>query len=195
MSNKKGDDTMISAAVEEGITDRSQVLSLQAVKTYAEISVKAGRAEYNAGSILGRSKHPIDELLRRGMIESHHRDSGKRIMTIRDCAFSRSSGRIYNDLGEGDSGIDAMTLYTVTHRLMKRTWPIKTVASPWHWIELVCFTQPDMDGVYFDEGDYRAIYPFAPNIQSAFETLDDALAKAREEIKTRLAKAEEIKGP
>jgi hypothetical protein len=50
-------------------------------------------------------------------------------MTIRDCAFRRVSGRIYNDLGEVDSEIDAMTLYTVTYRSMK---PIgsRKVASP-----------------------------------------------------------------
>jgi hypothetical protein len=187
MSKTKGDDTMISAATEDNITDRSQVLSLQAVKGYADVSVKSGRAEYNAGSILVRSRHPIDELLRRGMIEGHHLDSGKRIMTIRDCAFGRTSGRIYNDLGEGDSGIDAMTLYTVTYRLMKPAAGLK-VASPWHWIEIVCFCQPDMDGAYFSEADYRAIYPLAPNIQNAFDVLDRALSDARDEIKARLQK-------
>jgi hypothetical protein len=190
MNNKKGDDTMITAAVEEGITDRSQVLSLQAVKGYAERQVGIGRAEYNAGSILVKSKHPIDELLRRGMIEAHHLDSGKRIMTIRDCAFSRTSGRIYNDLGEGDSGIDAMTLYTVTYRLMKRPI-IRGKATPWHWIDIVCFTQPNIDGTYFTERDYSAIYPFAPNIQHAFDELDKALAEARDQIKARIEKVTE----
>jgi hypothetical protein len=194
MSNKKGDDTMISAATEDNITDRSQVLSLQAVKVYAEVSVKAGRAEYNAGSILVRSRHPIDELLRRGMIEGHHLDSGKRIMTIRDCAFGRVSGRIYNDLGEGDSGIDAMTLYTVTYRLMKRTGPVRSVTPPWQWIEIVCFCEPDMDGAYFSEADYRALYPFAPNIQNAFDVLDTALSDAREEIASRISK-DQTAGP
>jgi hypothetical protein len=193
MSNKKGDDTVITRATEDNITDHSQVLSLQAVKSYAEVSVKSGRAEYNSGSILVRSKHPIDELLRRGMIEGHHLDSGKRIMTIRDCAFGRMSGRIYNDLGEGDGSIDAMTLYTVTYRLMKPgsgQW-----RSPWHWIEIICFCQPDIDGAYFSEADYHAIYPFAPNIQNAFEVLDKALSDAREEIKTRLEKVAGVKAP
>jgi hypothetical protein len=40
--------------------------------------------EYNDGSILVRLKHPLDECLRRDAIEQQHRDSGKRIMTIRD---------------------------------------------------------------------------------------------------------------
>ncbi|WP_263353367.1 hypothetical protein [Acidicapsa acidisoli] len=144
--------------------------------------------EYNAGTIHVRSQHPLDQCLRRGIIESHHYDSGKRICTIRDCAFSRSHGRIYNDIGGDDSGIDAMTLYTVTYRLMKRTGPVTRIAPPWHWVELVCFTQPDIDGTYFEEVDYRAIYAFGPNIQAAFETLDKALGEARDEIKARLTK-------
>jgi hypothetical protein len=43
-----------------------------------------------------------------------------------------------------------------------------------------------MDGAYFSEADYRAIYPFAPNIQNAFDVLDKALSNARDEIKSRL---------
>ncbi len=109
---------------------------------------------------------------------------------IRDCAFSRSHGRIYTDLGEGDSSIDAMTLYTVTYRLMKRTGPATRSAPPWHWVELVCFTQPDMDGTYFKEADYRTIYAFAPNIQNAFDVLDKALADARDVIKARIEKGD-----
>jgi hypothetical protein len=42
------------------------------------------------------------------------------MMTIRDFAFSRTSGRIYNDIGEGDSGIDAITLFLNTERLMRK---------------------------------------------------------------------------
>ncbi|MCU1248523.1 MAG: hypothetical protein JWQ49_1552 [Edaphobacter sp.] len=76
--------------------------------------VERGHAEYNKQSIRVKSKHPIDELLRRGIIEEHHQDSGKRNMTIRDCTFGRVSGRIYNDLGVGDGEIDAMTLYVTT---------------------------------------------------------------------------------
>ena len=43
-----------------------------------------------------------------------------------------------------------------------------------------------MDGAYFSENDYRAIYPFAPNIQNAFEVLDTALSEARKSIKDRM---------
>jgi hypothetical protein len=37
-------------------------------------------------------------------------DVDKAFSTIPECAFSGTAGRIYNDLGEGDSGIDAATL-------------------------------------------------------------------------------------
>ena len=56
-------------------------------------------------------------------------------------------------------------------------------------MELICFQQPDMDGNYFDEADYRALYQLAPNIQAAFEGRDAALSEARKEIGDRIAKA------
>lgn len=193
--SKKGDDTMITAPVEEGIIDRSQVLAPKQIKAYMEpvdgkgkaiITARHGRTEYNAGSILVKSKHPLDQCLRRGIIEGQHFDSGKRISTIRDCAFSKSHGRIYNDLGEGDSGIDAMTLYTNTYRLMLR--------NQWNLIKLICFAEPNIEGEYFNEMEYRGMYALAPNIQNAFEALDDALGKAREAIKDRISRAEKING-
>lgn len=179
MSNKKGDKGM-QIHSDDGITDKSQVLSLQAVKIYAEKSVRAGRAEYNEGSILTKSKHPIDELLRRGIIEEHHQDSGKLIMTIRDCAFGSVSGRMYNDLGEGDGEIDAMTLYVMTCRKMPK--------RPMELVELVCFRTPDIEGDYFSAADYTMLYQLAPNIQNAFEVLDDMLRDARDEIKQKLTR-------
>jgi hypothetical protein len=179
MANKNGDKGM-QIHSDDGITHKSQVLSLQAVKGYAEKSVKAGRAEYNEGSILTKSKHPIDGLLRRGIIEENHQDSGKRIMTIRDCAFGRTWGRIYNDPGEGDGEIDAMTLYVTTCRIMPK--------RPMQLIELVCFKSPDMDGNYFSSADYSALYGLAPNIQNAFDLLDKRLMDARDLIRSRLKK-------
>jgi hypothetical protein len=64
------------------------------------------------------------------------------------------------------------------HEAADSTW----LATPGHWIEVVCFTQPDIDGSYFSEREYRAIYRFAPSIQAAFETLDKALGEARDQI-------------
>ena len=75
-------------------------------------------------------------------------------------------GRIYNDTGEGDSGIDAATLYANTWRKMTR--------PQWKLIELVCFAEAKPDGEYFNEADYGLLYSIAPNIQGAFERLNDA---------------------
>jgi hypothetical protein len=94
-----------------------------------------------------RSKHPLDQCARRGIIEDQHYDVGKAFVTIRDCAFGRMGGRIYNDLGEGDSGIDAATLYSNTWR--------KMIRSQWKLIELVCFAEPKPDGEYFNEALYQ----------------------------------------
>lgn len=46
-----------------------------------------------------RSKHPIDECLRRGIIEEFHHDIAKRVRNYRGCAVSKLSGRAYNAAG------------------------------------------------------------------------------------------------
>jgi len=117
-------------------------LAPKQVKAYVESRVATGAAEYNSGTFHVRSKHPLDECLRRNIIEAHHHDSGKRIMTIRDCAFSQTKGRIYNDVGQGDSGIDAMTLFANTKRLTRG-------GRSWKLVKLLCFSEPDTDGNYF----------------------------------------------
>jgi len=182
MTNKKGDTPMHTEAVTDTITDPSAIISLQAVKVYADRAVKRGGAEYNNGSILVRSKHPLDQCARRGIIEDQHYDTGKAFITIRDCAFSNTHGRIYNDTGEGDSGIDAATLYTNAWRKMTK--------KQWTLIKLVCFAEPKPTGEYFSEADYAFMYGIAPNIQSAFEALDKAVMEARDDIKRRIASAE-----
>jgi hypothetical protein len=139
----------------------------------------SGRAKYNVGPILVRSRNPIDELLRRGMMEGHHLDSGKRIMTIRNCVFGRMSGRTYNGLRGRGLRHGCSVLHTVTYRLIKSIGPARTVTPSWHLIEIVRFCQPDIDGAYFSDEDYRAIYPFSPNCQNAFGVLDQALPDAR----------------
>jgi len=185
---RKGDDDMgIAANVEEtGFIDMREQLAPKQVKAYVESQRKRGRVEFNNGCILVRSKHPLDECLRRGIIEEQHHDSGKRIMTIRDCAFSRTAGRIYNDVGEGDSDIDAMTLFINTERVMKRFMGMQAWRSPWALVKLVCFGEPDIDGNYLGEADYGALYGLAPNIQNAFEELDKAVSDARDIIKSRM---------
>ncbi len=75
---------------------------------------------------------------------------GKAFMTIRNCAFGRLSGRVYNDLGEGDSGIDAAALYANTcRRMTKRQFEL---------VKLVCFPEPRPDGEYFWGGLQRALW-------------------------------------
>jgi len=179
------------AVVEEVIVDRSAVLSLKQLHNYTDPLVERGHAEYNKGSILVKSKHPIDQCLRRGIIEQEHHDSGKRIMTIRDCAFSRTAGRIYNDIGNGDSGIDAMTLFVNTERLMRRRGNQMRWGAPWDLVKLICFSNPDIDGGFFTEAEYAMLYQLGPNIQNAFEELDKAVAEARDAIRDRLKRAAE----
>lgn len=181
----------VAAVVEDsGFIDMREQLAPKQVKAYVEHQRERGLVEFNNGSILVKSRHPLDQCLRRGIIEEQHHESGKRIMTIRDCAFARTSGRIYNDVGEGDSGIDAMTLFINTERLMKRIGNFMRWGAPWDLVKLVCFCEPDMDGNYFREPDYAMLYGLGPNIQNAFEELDKAVAEARDAIKARIKKAE-----
>jgi hypothetical protein len=182
MNNKTGDKGMQTEAVTENITDMSAVLSLKQVHNYTDQLVERGHAEYNNQRILVRSKHPLDQCLRRGIIEDAHYDTGKAFVTLRDCAFSRTHGRIYNDTGEGDGSVDAATLYTNTWR--------KLTKKQWALISLVCFAQQKPTGDYFSEADYAYLYGIGPNIQSAFEALGKAIVDSRKEIKARIEDAE-----
>ncbi len=177
----------MAEATDDNIMDKREVLSPKAVKGYAERFVERGEVEYNNGSILVKSKHPLDQCAKRGIIEDHHYDIGKAIITIRECAFSKLKGRPYNSRDEGDSGIDAATLYTNTWRRM--------TPKQWRLIELICFAEPKPDGEYFSEVDYQMIFRIAPNIQAAFEALDKAFMEARDAIKIRIEQSEKIKAP
>jgi hypothetical protein len=169
---------MHTEAVTETITDYSAVLTPKQVKGYVEAQRERGLVEFNNGSILVKSKHPVDQLLKRSMIEQEHYDVAKAFMTLRDCAFGGMQGRIYNGLGEGDSGIDAATLYAHTWR--------KLTKNQWEIVKIVCFPEPRLDGEYFSEADYQMLYKLAPNIQSALEALNTAMVEARKEIKERI---------
>ncbi len=91
----------------------------------------------------------------------------------------------YNDLGEGDGSIDAMTLFTMASRTMMRIGNPRT-GGLCGLIKLVCFADPDIDGAFYTEAEYSALYKLAPNIQNTFEELDKALGEGQEEIKARL---------
>jgi hypothetical protein len=185
--NSKGDKDMGTAAVVEdtGFIDMREQLAPKQVKAYVERRMGREGVEYNNGSILVRSKHPLDECLRRGIIEPQHYDSGRRLMTLRDGAFGGLSGRIYNAIGAVGIGLDVASLYTNTSRKMTK--------RQWRLIEIVCFAQPDIDGNYFSEADYGAVYGLASNLQAAFEALDTAFAEAVKELRARMEKAGEIK--
>lgn len=185
-NDKTGDEKMISEAVQETIVDYSQVLSLRAVHNYTDAMVERGRAEYNKGSILVRSLHPLDQCLKRGIIEEEHYQIGKRLRNYRDCALSKLSGRTYNATGEGDSEMDAGTIYANVMRSMNGTPGGK---NEWKLINIVCFAEPNLDGRYYSEGDYGMLYRLAPNIQAAFEVIDKIIYECREAIKKRIEAA------
>ena len=173
----------LASEVTETISDRSAVLSLKQVHNYTDEMVRRGRAEYNKGSILVRSKHPLDECLRRGIIEDEHHEAGKRFRNYRDCAVSKSSGRVYNATGEGDSEMDAATIYANVLRSMHENVSRK---NQWKLISIVCFAEPNIDGKYLNEADYAALYQLAPKIQYAFEAADEAFSAARKALKEKL---------
>src|ERR1017187_2599794 len=181
----KGDKDM-QVAVEESSGNVRDQLSLKQVKHYADRHTKSGHAEYNNGSILVKSKHPLDQCLKRGIIEQQHHDSGKRIRNYRDCALSESLGRTYNATGEGDPEMDAATVYAIVMRAMHSA---SGTRNYWKLISLVCFTEPDINGEYFSERENGFLYELAPNIQRAFEASDDAFIAARDEVKSRIVRA------
>jgi hypothetical protein len=182
---KKGDDDMQVQEVTEVIADRSAVLSLKQVHNYTDVMVKRGHAEYNKGSILVRSKHPMDQCLRRGIIEEMHHDIAKRIRNYRDCAVSKLSGRTYHATSEGDSDMDAATVYA--HFLREMIKPGRH--NQWTLIKLVCFTEPTIDGEYLTEADYAYLFPLAPNVQYALEAADEVIREARDQISDRIKNA------
>jgi hypothetical protein len=183
MSNKKGDKDMQTDAVTESITDMSLVLSLKQVHNYTDEAVARGRAEYNKGSILVRSQHPLDQCLRRGIIEDEHHEIGKRLRNYRDCAVSKLSGRTYNATGVGDSEMDAATIYANVMRIMcSAPWK----RNAWKLIETVCFCEPKIDGRYFSEIEYSMLFGLSGELRSALETADGVIRESRTELKQKI---------
>jgi hypothetical protein len=126
-------------------------LAPKQVKSYVKARVGLGKVEYNNGAILVRSQHPIDECLRRGIIDEPEFECAKRVRTYRDCALSKLSGRIYNAPGEGDSEMDAGTIYAIVMRRMGST---PGGRKQWKLIGIICFAEPNIVGGYFSEMDY-----------------------------------------
>ncbi len=145
--------------------------------------VERGRAEYNKGSILVRSKHPMDECLRRGIIEDQHHEIAKRVRNYRDCAVSKLSGHRYNATGEGDSEMDAGTIYANLMRTMMAT---SGGRNQWKLVNIVCFTEADIDGKYLNEQEYSLLFSLAPNIQNALENVEKVIADVRKTLQERI---------
>jgi hypothetical protein len=184
MSNKKEEEMEATPVVKEVITDRSAFLSLKQLHNYTDPLVARGHAEYNKQSVLVRSKHPMDECLRRDIIEEQHHESAKRIRNYRDCAVSKLSGRTYNATGEGDPEMDAGTVYA---NVMRMTNGNPTGRRQWQLISIICFSEPNIDGHYgFSEADYDALFKLAPNIRYAFESVDAVFSEARKELRRKI---------
>jgi hypothetical protein len=184
MSKKEDKPMGVVAAVEDvGFIDMREQLAPKQVKAYVERRMAIDGVEYNHGSILVRSKHPMDECLRRGIIEEEHHESAKRIRNYRDCAVSKLSGRMYNAAGEGDPEMDAGTVYAQVMRAMRKT---SGGQNQWRLISIVCFAEPDIDGKYLSEGEYACLYQLAPNIQHAFEAADLVFSEVRKELQRKI---------
>jgi hypothetical protein len=189
MSNNKGDKDM--QAVSEDLIDTSVHLSPAQVKAYVEPRVhgqtgktaRMGHIEFNNGMILVKSKKPLEECQRRGIIEDQHYEAGRRFQSYRDCALSVTSGRVYNAPGEGDPDMDAGTIYANVLRYMSENESRK---NQWKLISIICFAEPNIDGVYLSEADYAALCRLAPNIQYAFEISDEAFTNARKVLRAKL---------
>ena len=82
-----------------------------------------------------------------------------------------------------------MTLYINTERLMRKIGNLSRWGAPWDLVKLVCFSEPDIDGNFFNEHEYVMLFRLGPNIQNAFEELDKTVVEARREIKERIKKA------
>lgn len=174
---------------EQKYQDVREHLTPSALKAYMEpvrniagavteiVTARSGHAKYNKGSILVVSKHPLDECVKRGILEDFHRDIGKRIKNYRDCFESVRGGRLYNGVGEGDDSVDAGTVYAVFLRRME----------PMHYrrIKEICFAEPDIDGNYLTQKDYDYLFPLALNYQASFEIADKVIFEARKEVKAR----------
>jgi len=184
MSNKKEDRGIQTQEVKtEVIHDKNAVLTLFQVHAYTDRLVDVGHAEYEGTAIKVRSQHPLDQCLKRGIIEQDHQDIGKRLRNYRDCALSKLIGRTYNATCEGDSEMDAATIYASTMRQMCST---PGGRSQWKLIGIVCFAEPNIDGVYMSERDYGSLYALAPNLQYGIETVGATLMAVSKELEEQL---------
>ena len=84
--------------------------------------------------------------------------------------------------------MDAATIYANAMRAIDAAPGGK---NRWRLINIVCFPEPDIDGNYFNEADYAALYKLAPNIKSAFEWAEEAFSAARSGLRQKLKQQKE----
>lgn len=93
-----------------------------------------------------------------GIIENEDHEIGKRLRNYRDCAVSKLSSLTCNASGDGDSEMDAATIYA---RVMREFNLGDGLRKQWKPVSIVCFPEPDIDGQYFSEMDYGMLYKHA----------------------------------
>jgi hypothetical protein len=92
--------------------------------------------------------------------------------------------RSLNAPGEGDPEMDAGTIHVNVMRISNGT---ATGRRQWQLICIVCFAEPNIDGPYaFSEADYSEMLKLAPNIQYAFEAVDERFSEARKELRRKI---------
>lgn len=94
------------------------------------------------------------------------------------------SSWVVSSAGEGDSDMDAATVYAHFLREMNKLGRGKQRTV----INVVCFTQAHIDGKYLNEVDYRMLFELAPDVQHALEEADRVIREARDEIQKKIDK-------
>lgn len=159
--------------------DIKQQLSPGQVRGYTEKMLANGALEYNNGSIIMLSKDPLDQCVKRGIIETYHRDAGRQMQIIYEMSVSKTSGRHYNGIGAEAGEVDAASHNKEIRRQLSK--------SDWKRICIITFPKKDMDGRnVFNEADYSVLFAFAPDLQRSFDALEKAIHESREIIMERI---------
>lgn len=169
--------------------NRSAQLTPGQIKAYIEPKDKdgnplatamSGRTECKDGIIHLLPEDPLDQCVKRGIIEEWHRQTGRWMRDINERANSKVNGIRFPG-GGSDAGaiVDAETL----NKHIKLAMTLKN----WQRISILVFPKRDIDGRFvFSEADYKFLLGIAPDMQSAFEALDTAIHEAHKAIKEKI---------
>jgi len=95
----------------------------------------------------------------------------------------KAQGRTYNASGDGESEMDAATVYA---HLLREMDSSVTQRRQWQLVSIVCFTEANIDGKYLTEADYGMLYGVAPNIQYALTAVDEVIMESRKVIQKKI---------